>query len=133
MLPKSGVVLTQFDTNIWKGPLCHLACSGAFFMVSFAGEHGRSDLAEYLDEGGIRRVRGDAKSRCIAWLDTRVLETRAALTPPGHVVVGPDARERVARACQASVEPEPIPAERTLDVGWYVVADAVLAAIGVRG
>lgn len=127
VLPKSGVVLTQFDTNIWKGPLCHLACSGAFFMVSFAGEHGRSDLAEYLDEGGIRRVRGDAKSRCIAWLDARVLETRAALTPPGHVLVGPDARERIAEALVIASEGHTV-------TDWQrEQADAVLAAIGVRG
>ena len=58
----------------------------------------------------------------------------AALTPPGHVLVGPDARETVARAVwefnRACEWTEATEEEKT---DYLLVADAVLRALGVRG
>lgn len=53
-------------------------------------------------------------------------------TPPGHVLVGPDARERIARA----LCPHGLPLESMSEWArerYYRDAGAVLVALGVRG
>lgn len=131
VLPKSGVVLTIEERG------------KSYTHYSFAplGEDGPCfGLSDWQDLGFGAGANGQSigpcwdRDECIAWLDARVLETRAALTPPGHVLVGMDAREAVARelwefnrACEWTEATE----EEKTD--YLLGADAVLRAIGVRG
>ena len=120
VLPKSGLVATVT-----------LCSDPGLADVSGCYVKGLGGFEAYIREDAIRLA------------DDRVLELRAALTPPGHVLVGPDARERIARALWehdraksgnhgwssewAGLEPG----------SWAQVygfqADAVLRALGVRG
>lgn len=77
------------------------------------------------------------RATCLAWLDARALELRAALLPPGTIVVadGPETRERIARALwdgEGYSEPWGESARSSHPVTYRCVlrdTDAVLAAL----
>jgi len=123
-LPRSGVVLTQIRKDVFtagvnwivtmvRDPFVGSPVSDRW-MASCADE--KDDLCGTRDE-------------CIAWLDARVLETRAALLP--H-----DARERVANAILAAhrkrytLNSTPPQASIDLALEW---ADVALKALGIGG
>lgn len=148
VLPKSGVVLPWDD---YRGHNSAHENAVMLWAIDHLGQpvHGIHAAAEMERDGQARTPSGNFQAKffigsirrftgtrdeCIAWLDARVLETRAALTPPGHVLVGPDARETVARelwefnrVCEWTEATED---EKT---DYLLGADAVLRAIGVRG
>ena len=123
VLPKSGVVLRQVQGRVeWRS---------AYGIATVDQESGTMLFRGKCGDLFVQAVLID---HCIERIDDRVIELRAALTPPGHVLVGPDARETVARelwefnrVCEWTEATED---EKT---DYLLGADAVLRAIGVRG
>lgn len=103
VLPKSGVVLslkmldlggdgpgTGMDVPTWEGRV------GALSLWLSDGLSAGSWDVVAGDESEILATREDA----LRWLDEWIEKTRAALLPPGAIVLRPEeAREVVARAC----------------------------------
>lgn len=126
VLPKSGLEIPWRDYHGRKAAL--RACGYDFAQIRETASPGLWQC-QWADT-----IRTGTREECIDWLDAQALETRAALTPPGHVLVGPDARETVARelwefnrVCEWTEAAED---EKT---DYLLGADAVLRAIGVRG
>ena len=122
-LPKSGLTIGPFDQFGY-------ASLGQLSINVRTHQH----TGEVAVTVGNSFSWGRSIEDAIDFIDSLVLETRAALTPPGHVLVGPDARETVARelwefnrVCEWTEATED---EKT---DYLLGADAVLRAIGVRG
>lgn len=104
-LPKSGVVLWRRDVprEVWTQSDDH--DTGPF---RFAVARDMSDdipwRASLVVVGSIGSWQdhswGKTRDECLAWLDDRVLSIRAALLPPGAIVVrdSEETRERIARS-----------------------------------
>jgi len=119
VLPRSGVVLawTGFSYEAQHGATLTKLVQSTDADQWYAGH------PSGYDEGGLE-VYG-TRDECISWLDSRVLELRAALMPA-------DARERVARAlfhADTGLCDSCLPGDMMRDF-WYAQADAVLAALG---
>lgn len=124
-LKESGAVLRKVDPDLYD------IGNG---LIRFRAHAKPRGSCIFIDDSDPRRFKGDASA--LEWLDGWIVSTRAALTPPGHVLVGPEARERIARALidvhrrqfDLTTDPPPAALEKSLDY-----ADAVLRALGVRG
>lgn len=91
-LPKSGVVLPKINS-------CNWGMSAIGVRIQFG-----TDPGGYYATSGNHYVNFDGdRDAALAWLDARVLELRAALLPPGAIVVSDteETVERVARAIHA--------------------------------
>ena len=125
MLPKSGVYLEPGRTH-GEGTLRSQdwRLNGLTFNALVARDCGARWCAWWPDT----KTHWGAREEVIAWLDAKVLETRAALLPQ-------DARERVARALFEAewrdVNREDWPEFAIADFTHEV--DAVLAALGLSG
>lgn len=113
-LPRSGLVLTKKrgTERLFIARMPHMK------LMLVSDPHGEWALARIG-----RDCDGGSLDECIARLDARVLELRAALLPP-------DARERIARAlhlrrCGIICDKERPPSEED-----FSVADAVLDVLG---
>ena len=85
VLPKSGLKLPRGERESWRTDRPILA-----FVAHHIHGYWRAML-------GNVEYSGTTRDECIAWLDARVLELRAALLPPGAIVLRPEeAREVVA-------------------------------------
>ena len=87
-LPKSGLVLTW--RKDWRG-FDFTFCDGFDFNIASNDGRDASWLA-WIGDGG--HDFAGTRDECIAWLDTRVLDLRAALLPPGAIVVRDDETTR---------------------------------------
>lgn len=114
-LPKSGIVLERRDIGYWRASP---GCGAWFAFNEFTSDWFRA-------QAGIVSHEAQSRDECIAWLDARVLELRAALLPP-------DARELVAKAIFEAewrdVNREDWPEFVMADFAFE--ADHVLAALG---
>ena len=92
-LPKSGLVLTWMKE--WGG--YELAILPGVDANLGSSSDGTWDA--WIDHNDGDSLRG-TQAECLAWLDVVVLELRAAMLPPGAIVVedSPETVERVAQA-----------------------------------
>ena len=91
-LPKSGVVLEKYAPGRWIWN-----ATPFFAQIQDHGSreegHDSREKRWYADCSLFLFMDSDSQEEVVAWLDSRVLALRAALTPP-------DARERIARALE---------------------------------
>lgn len=121
VLPRSGIVMMPLTGHSWPKWRCLLG-DLCFEIADLSERVGHESWwAGVSLRGSLGGAEVLSRGECISWLDSRVLELRAALMPA-------DTRERIARALRDTEVRIP-PKHRGPVEAWYPRADAILSAL----